>query len=136
MAILMVDVDYFKGVNDLHGHAHGDECLVKMAEVLGLQAGRANDLLARFGGEEFIVLLPETDESGALVVAKRMQDAVDRLAIPNETSPINQLVTVSIGVGVCRPKVGGDSAILVDIADKALYEAKRLGRNRICSRAL
>jgi diguanylate cyclase (GGDEF)-like protein len=136
VAILMVDVDYFKGVNDLHGHAHGDECLMKLAEVLGQQAGRANDLLARFGGEEFIVLLPETEEIGALVVAKRMQDAVDRLEIPNETSPINQMLTVSIGVGVCRPKFGGNAAVLVDIADKALYEAKRLGRNRICSRAL
>jgi diguanylate cyclase (GGDEF)-like protein len=136
VAILMIDVDFFKGVNDMHGHSYGDACLIQLADILGQQAGRVNDMLARYGGEEFIFLLPDTEESGALVVAERLQHAVDRLEIPNEASPYNQMLTLSIGVGVCRPKVGLSAAVLVDIADKALYEAKRLGRNRICSRAL
>jgi len=135
VAVLMIDVDYFKGVNDLLGHAYGDECLNNLVRALG-QAGRSNDLLARFGGDEFVLLLPETDGVGAMTVAERIQHAVDALAMRNDASPFDKRISVSIGLGVCTPRLGMNPADLVDVADKALYEAKRRGRNRICAQTL
>jgi diguanylate cyclase (GGDEF)-like protein len=136
IAVLMIDVDFFKGVNDLHGHTYGDECLITLARILTQQAGRSNDLLARYGGEEFILLLPETEEQGAMAVAERLQHAVAISGIVNQASPFNHRLTVSIGIGVSAPKLGTNAAALVDLADQALYEAKRAGRNRICARSL
>jgi diguanylate cyclase (GGDEF)-like protein len=135
VAVLMVDADFFKGVNDLHGHTYGDECLKAIARALG-QAGRSNDLLARHGGEEFVLLLPETNASGAMKVAERVRQAVAAMAMRNDASPFNKLLTVSVGVGVTSPRLGMNSADLVDIADQALYEAKHRGRNMICLRTL
>jgi len=135
VAILMIDVDFFKGVNDLHGHTYGDECLVSIARALG-HAGRSNDLLSRHGGEEFVVLLPETNAAGARIVGERIQQAVGAMAIRNDASPFDRRLTVSIGIGACNPHLGMNPADLVDLADQALYEAKRRGRNRICTRAL
>jgi diguanylate cyclase (GGDEF)-like protein len=136
IGVLMIDVDHFKAVNDFHGHAYGDECLTAIARILSKQGARANDLLARYGGEEFVLLLTETDYAGAMAVADRMHHAVELAGVVNEGSPFNQRVTVSIGVGVCAPKSGTTAPALVEIADQALYEAKRLGRNRICARSL
>jgi diguanylate cyclase (GGDEF)-like protein len=136
IGVLMIDVDHFKAVNDFHGHAYGDECLTAIARILSKQGARANDLLARYGGEEFVLLLTETDYAGAMAVADRMHHAVELAGIVNEGSPFNRHVTVSIGVGVCAPKSGTTAPALVEIADQALYEAKRLGRNRICARSL
>jgi diguanylate cyclase (GGDEF)-like protein len=135
VAVLMIDVDYFKGVNDLHGHTYGDECLNMIARALG-QAGRSNDLLARYGGEEFVLLLPETSAAGAMTVAERIQHAVGALAIRNDASPFDRRLTISIGLGVSSPVLGMNPANLVDMADKALYEAKHGGRNMICARTL
>jgi diguanylate cyclase (GGDEF)-like protein len=136
IGVLMIDIDHFKGVNDFHGHAYGDECLTAIARILSRQGARANDLLARYGGEEFVLLLTETDFAGAMAVAERMHHAVEQAGIANQASPFNQQVTVSIGVGLCAPKSGTTAPALVEIADQALYEAKRLGRNRICARSL
>lgn len=135
VAVLMIDVDFFKGVNDLHGHTYGDECLNMIARALG-QAGRSNDLLARYGGEEFVLLLPETSATGAMTVAERIQHAVGALAILNDASPFDRRLTISVGLGVCSPALGMNPADLVDVADKALYEAKRRGRNIIRARTL
>ena len=136
IAVLMIDVDFFKGVNDLHGHTYGDECLITIAKILAQQAGRPSDLLARYGGEEFIVLLPETEVSGALAVAERMQHSIAVSGIVNQASPFNHRLTASIGIAVSAPKAGMGAAALVNAADQALYEAKRTGRNRICSQML
>jgi diguanylate cyclase (GGDEF)-like protein len=136
IAVLMIDVDYFKGINDLHGHAYGDECLATIARALGRQVHRLDDLLARYGGEEFVVLLSETGEEGAMAVAERMHTAVAELGVLNNASPFEGRLTVSVGIGVSSPILGVNPAALVEIADRALYEAKHLGRNRICAKTL
>lgn len=135
LAVLMIDIDFFKGINDLRGHAYGDQCLASIAHSLSLQVRRTDDLLARYGGEEFVLLLPETDEPGALIVAERMRAAVALLDLPNQASPFNARLTLSIGIATLLPAPGTAPTALVDLADQALYEAKRLGRNRICTRS-
>ena len=132
LSMLMVDVDFFKGVNDQHGHSYGDECLVQLARAMNMQARRPDDLVARLGGEEFVVLLPDTDEHGALFVAERLQQAVKDLGIVNDASPFDRRLTVSVGIAIARPVTGMDSATLLEEADRALYDAKAKGRDRIC----
>jgi diguanylate cyclase (GGDEF)-like protein len=128
MAVLMVDVDFFKKVNDSMGHPAGDELLRRMAEVLGKDL-RQTDLIARYGGEEFGVLLPETTKSEALQVAERMRGAVeDKLNGSQMNWPGR--VTVSIGVATF-PEDGRAAEQLLLAADQALYIAKRQGRNRV-----
>lgn len=136
IAVLMIDIDFFKGINDMHGHAYGDECLTTIARTLGQQLQRADDLLARFGGEEFVVLLSETSEPGATVVAERMHAAVAEMGVLNDASPYRRRLTISVGIGVAVPSLGFHPAALVEVADRALYEAKHLGRNRVCTRTL
>ncbi len=136
VALLIIDVDFFKGINDLDGHAYGDECLVTVARVLGQQAGRPDDLLARYGGDEFVLLLPETDMNGATTVAKRIHAAILPLAVVNRASPFEGRMTLSIGIAVGNAKPGMNASALLDVADQALYEAKREGRNRTCAHML
>jgi diguanylate cyclase (GGDEF)-like protein len=137
IALLMVDVDFFKGVNDLHGHPYGDECLVAIAKIMRLHARRADDVVARLGGEEFVLLLPDTDAPGAEAVAMRLQESIRSLGVSNQASPFDKKLTVSIGIGaVNHPQTGVDPAVLVDCSDHALYDAKQTGRNRTCTRTL
>ncbi|HEY3626416.1 MAG TPA: GGDEF domain-containing protein [Terracidiphilus sp.] len=137
LALLMVDVDFFKGVNDQHGHTYGDECLVAIARILQEHARRPDDVVARLGGEEFVMLLPDTRVAGAETVAARLLDAIRGLGVENKASPFDQKVTISIGVGtVTEPAYGVDPTVLVDCADQALYDAKHTGRNRTCTRTL
>ena len=131
VALLMIDVDCFKGVNDIHGHAYGDECLFIIGQTLHKTMMRATDLVARYGGEEFIVLLGDTDLSHAFMVAERLQGAVNQLDIINEASPFGQRLTVSVGVAAMQPNLLTTGASLIEQADQALYLAKRRGRNRI-----
>ncbi len=133
LALLLVDVDHFKAINDLHGHVFGDECLVALARVLDAEARRPDDLLARFGGEEFVLLLPETNADGALKAARRLHDAVRKLALMNNASPFDQLLTVSVGIAVCLPAPDIQPAAVFEAADQALYCAKDEGRNRTYS---
>ena len=135
LAALMLDVDYFKPFNDNYGHQVGDECLKAIARSTAELLKRPGDLAARFGGEEFVVLLPQTDLDGALRVAEEVRVAIEGLGISHRHSEAAKVVTVSIGAAVSTPEQGGSGAeALVEAADRALYEAKRLGRNRVCSR--
>jgi diguanylate cyclase (GGDEF)-like protein len=135
VTLLIIDLDFFKGINDVYGHTYGDECLVSVARVLRQQATRPDDLLARYGGDEFILLLPDTDERGASRVAERMHDAIRILAAENRASPFGGLLTVTIGIGAGEPEVGSDPVALIEVADQALYQAKQMGRNRTCAQS-
>ena len=131
ISMLMIDVDFFKGINDVHGHPYGDECLVRIAKALRQELQRGVDIIARYGGEEFIVLLPDTDREGAGTVAEGMQRALSNLNIVNWASPFGQQLTVSIGIAACYPSASLSCGDLIARADRALYRAKRAGRNRI-----
>lgn len=127
-ALLLIDLDHFKQVNDRHGHLTGDRVLVAVADLLGDQL-RDYDLIGRFGGEEFIVLLPQTDAAEASRVAERLRVRTAGLDISDEDRQIK--VTVSVGVAL-RPTHGDDLRELIAAADVALYHAKATGRNRVC----
>lgn len=134
VSLLMIDVDRFKTYNDHYGHPAGDECLRKLAILLVQAVHRPNDLVARYGGEEIAVLLPNTDKSGAVRVAERIRTQVEALALRHEGNPPSNVLTISIGSVTRspaqeRPRIA--SSELVSLADKALYEAKLNGRNRV-----
>ncbi len=132
MAILMIDIDFFKSVNDLHGHAYGDRCLIQVAQAMRMSLKRGSDLVARYGGEEFIILLPDTGMLGASRLADRLLRAVLDLRLANEGSPFDALLTISIGIAVESPEAGSPEGSLIERADMALYRAKKEGRNRVC----
>ena len=135
LALIMIDVDYFKRYNDLYGHPAGDECLRRLGETLMESGCRPGDVAVRYGGEELAVLLPDTDVDGANAMAERFRHAVLAQAIPHGGNPVG-LVTVSIGAAACCP--GEDAAScesLLQAADKALYAAKAAGRNQVCNAA-
>ena len=130
LAVLMVDVDHFKGFNDHYGHPEGDRCLKMVAAVAREQVRRKDDLIGRFGGEEFLVILPGTDLLDATKVGERLRKAIAAMAMPHPKSDVADHVTVSIGVAAGRMSDGTTTEELVRAADNALYEAKRMGRNR------
>ncbi len=131
VALAMIDVDFFKAYNDHYGHQAGDDCLQRIARVLGAEARRAGELAARYGGEEFVLLIPGTALGGACLAAERVRAAVQLQEIPHASSAIAPVVTVSIGVACGIPDSGEGWGRLLQEADQALYEAKRLGRNRV-----
>jgi diguanylate cyclase (GGDEF)-like protein/PAS domain S-box-containing protein len=130
LSLIMLDVDFFKQYNDRYGHTQGDECLKNIAQTLSLAATRPRDIVARFGGEEFVLVLPETDENAALQVAERCHRMVEKLQIPHETSAAGRL-TVSMGVGTIKPSAEMEPKHFIEAVDKLLYKAKQNGRNRI-----
>jgi diguanylate cyclase (GGDEF)-like protein len=132
ISLLMIDVDNFKKFNDTYGHLDGDECLREIAHVLARAIGRPGDAAARFGGEEFAVILPATPEAGASHVAERLRAAIAALAIPHQASAAG-IVTVSIGVATLRPYAATRSEDVIALADRALYAAKAGGRNKIAT---
>lgn len=129
LSLVFIDIDYFKLLNDRDGHARGDECLRRVAGALQACVTRSTDLFARYGGEEFAVLLPGTDDAGAEQTAKHMHATIHKLCFPHIT-PSGPCVTISVGVATREGAFGVQEASLVEAADEALYEAKRLGRNR------
>jgi diguanylate cyclase (GGDEF)-like protein len=131
IAIILMDIDFFKRYNDYYGHTEGDECLKKIAASISKAMPRAEDLAARYGGEEFACILPETNCKGALGVAHRILEKVHSLNIPHENSSVADHVTISIGVACSCPNLNDTSLELLEMADKALYQAKQGGRNQI-----
>ena len=129
-SILMIDVDYFKRYNDRYGHISGDHCLKQIARAIASCIHRTPDMVARYGGEEFAIVLPNTDASGAQSIGEQIRRAVEREQIPHEGNPPG-VVTVSIGGATQIPKHGFLSTHLIESADKALYQAKSMGRNRV-----
>jgi diguanylate cyclase (GGDEF)-like protein len=130
LAVIFFDIDHFKDFNDAFGHQAGDDCLRRVAAVLSKGAQRAGQMVARWGGEEFVALLPETSLTGAATVAARLVADLDALAIPHVSPVPGSSVTISAGVAAMVPGVGRPEEVLA-AADAALYEAKRLGRHRV-----
>ncbi|MCW9088731.1 MAG: diguanylate cyclase [Gammaproteobacteria bacterium] len=130
-SLLMVDIDHFKRVNDTYGHLTGDAVLRQVAKTI-TECARENDVVGRYGGEEIIVLLPETRADGALVFAERLRQQVMEQRTASEGGDEQVQVTVSVGVACC-PTDAGDETALIAAADKALYQAKESGRNRVCT---
>lgn len=131
LSLLMVDIDFFKRYNDLLGHLEGDECLRKVAQEINRHVRSGMDLVARYGGEEFAVVLPETNEEQARSIAERIRNDVESLKIPHPASEVSRYITVSVGVATLVPEDNLRKEVLVSMADRALYRAKRRGRNRV-----
>ena len=131
VALLLIDIDHFKALNDSYGHAAGDECLRLVAQCLTDNLRRPGDVVARFGGEEFAIILPGSDIAGARQLAERMRSAVDHLKVRLPTPSIAPHITISIGISSQMPAPGSDYAVLIEAADHALYQAKDQGRNRV-----
>lgn len=131
LSVILCDVDCFKFYNDTYGHQKGDRCLQQIAEALAATVKRPADILARFGGEEFVAILPDTDRDGAIKVAEAMRVAIKQLHIPHRNSLVNSMVTISAGVATTIPNAQDDAKILVEAADKGLYLAKSRGRDCI-----
>ncbi len=131
LSLLMCDVDYFKAYNDYYGHQQGDEVLRRIAAVLEDAARRPSDMVARYGGEEFVLILPHTDESEGRFVSERILGAVHALAIPHTQPEADSVITVSVGFSTMTPDLDMSARQLLMRADRALYEAKRSGRNCI-----
>lgn len=130
LSLILGDIDYFKKYNDTYGHLAGDFCLQQVAQAISRAIKRPADILARYGGEEFAAILPNTDTEGALQVAEAMRDEVLNLKITHGQSAIYKYVTLSLGIVSLVPQHNYDPSILITAADKALYEAKKQGRNR------
>jgi diguanylate cyclase (GGDEF)-like protein len=130
VAFLLLDLDYFKRLNDTRGHLVGDICLQAVARYVDGAVRRTGDLAARYGGEELAVLLPDTNLEGALELAEELREGIEALAIPNDGAPLG-LITASIGAAAVVPETGEEPEVLIEMADSALYRAKSEGRNRV-----
>lgn len=130
IALILIDVDYFKNYNDHYGHQAGDACLMQVAAALRRGASRTYDLVARYGGEEFAVLLPQQDISGAEGVVQRLREELAHLNLPHAASPAAAILTVSMGLYSMTPNETEAASALVAGADTLLYEAKAAGRNQ------
>ena len=131
ISMLMIDIDFFKLYNDTYGHLQGDTCLKKVATAIKSSLRRPADMVARIGGEEFVVMLPCTELEGARQIAESIRSNVRDLHMEHSTSEVGPLITVSIGLTSCVPHNNGDPMLLIHAADTALYKAKRQGRDRI-----
>lgn len=129
LGLIMMDIDHFKAFNDHYGHLEGDECLTAVSQQLKAAVQRPRDFVARFGGEEFIVLLPSIQPEGVRVVAERLQQVLANLMIPHAYSSAGQYVSLSMGLAWCEPDNDFRPEQLIAAADEALYSAKENGRN-------
>lgn len=132
ISLILFDIDYFKRFNDIYGHQAGDGCLKQVADILQEQVRETGGLAARYGGEEFAVLLPDRTSDESCHIARHFQSALAEQYIPHSGSDISEFVTVSIGISTLTASEGTTPDNLVIQADRALYQAKENGRNRIC----
>ena len=130
LSLIMADIDFFKLYNDTYGHQSGDDCLRDVAGVLDKSINRVTDFAARYGGEEFAIVLPDTDLAGAMIVAEKIRKRVEDLQLANIEAP-GRVVTISLGVASMLPSMGVSPSSLIALADKAMYQAKKTGRNRV-----
>jgi diguanylate cyclase (GGDEF)-like protein len=135
LSLIMLDIDQFKAFNDTYGHVRGDECLRQIARAMTTIASRATDLVARYGGEEFVLLLPETHLKGAVILAEKVRNCINDLAIPHIRSCAGH-VTASLGVASVRLLPGNPITDIVEKADAQLYAAKAGGRNQMAFDAI
>ena len=131
ISLIILDIDYFKNYNDRYGHLMGDECLKRVAKSFGSALKRSADLVARFGGEEFAVVLPNTDRKGAIATAEMLRRGIEEMMIPHMASSVGSYLTVSAGVASTVPARYSRPDELVQSADEALYQAKHTGRNKV-----
>jgi len=132
LSLLMIDVDFFKRHNDIYGHPRGDNCLKQVAEAVQDVVTRPGDLIARFGGDEFAVILPNTGNDGAMQVAREICESMSNRGLPHSGNP-RGIVTISVGCATLVPSFGQHSSNLVELADGALYKAKQSGRDHVCN---
>jgi diguanylate cyclase (GGDEF)-like protein len=130
LSLLMVDIDFFKPFNDAYGHQQGDLCLTSVANTLRNALKRPGDMVARYGGDEFIMILPGTDEQGAAGMAETIRANIEALEIPHKDSSVDEVLTISLGVATVYPTQGFYPHELIAAADEALYMAKQEGRNQ------
>lgn len=140
LALLIIGIDEFKRYSDHYGQAQGDVCLRAVADVLQKGSQRAGDFVARFGGEEFVILLPGTEEEGTNRVAQALQETILQSSLPQAPDTTHPVVTISIGCSVCEPHTLSkdivDSRVIIDAAYAALYEAKRSDHNRVVTKSI
>lgn len=135
LALIMIDIDFFKNYNDYYGHVSGDECLKSVAQTLTSSVNRSMDVISRYGGEEFAAILPDTSLEGALNIGENMRQRVSDLKITHKLSLAADYITISVGIANIIPKTENGQRVLIEGADKALFEAKKHSRNicKICS---
>lgn len=131
LSVILCDIDHFKFYNDTYGHQQGDDCLEKVAVAIKSSVNRPGDLAARYGGEEFCIVLPETVATGAKQIAELIRQNVLGLQIEHSSSKVLPFITLSLGVATIVPDVNGQPGMILEIADRALYQAKDNGRNRV-----
>ncbi|WP_438764225.1 diguanylate cyclase domain-containing protein [Kushneria sp. TE3] len=131
VALIMIDVDHFKLYNDFYGHPEGDQCLKTIAETLGDIFQRESDLVARIGGEEFVIVLPDFDLDRAMDIARGVCTAMEAQCLPHEPSPTHKYVTISAGVAISSPEHPLSGEVLIKQADEALYQIKKSSRNAV-----
>lgn len=130
LSLILLDIDQFKEYNDHYGHLQGDACLRLVGNALGLAAVRPRDFLSRFGGEEFALVLPDTEADAAMQLAERCRTSILSQSVPHEKSSVAPVLTISLGTGTTIPAPGDDPLSFIDSVDRALYQAKQQGRNR------
>lgn len=132
ISAVIIDIDNFKQFNDTYGHQHGDECLRRISLTLEALVHRPSDIFCRYGGEEFVYILGNTDSQTSLALCDKVHQAVKNLQIIHDSSTANDFVTVSIGVASVDANLSNNRELLVDLADSYLYQAKSAGKNTTC----
>lgn len=136
LSLIMIDIDYFKSYNDNHGHLAGDDCLKAIAKHLKNVPRRGGDIVARFGGEEFMAVLPDTPFESLQFMAEKFRSSVEAATIPHASSPVSEVVTVSVGAVTVVPVHQCSPLVLIEKADQMLYQAKCQGRNSVVAEVL
>jgi len=131
LSLVFIDIDFFKRYNDYYGHLAGDDCLRQVGSILKHSLKRAGDLVARYGGEEFVIVLPSTSLIDAAHIGEKVRSSIESIKVVHQRSEVSEYVTVSVGIATVIPEKNMIPVSLLEQADKALYQAKKKGRNRV-----